>query len=493
MDSHEKFIRVDDWTPGENDHKVMFDGKLIVIPFHTIFNRPSQALNTFIIKKESYVRQLPYFCQYINYFIRFYDPENELLLSYFKLKSLIDNKKQSMKIKQFMKAMYMILFTDSMKEKIHRMTEDNYYIPLLKSKEKFQDHLEFKEYHAKMMMRTSMCMKLMVPIMFHYINSNASVREVPLYTFYAPLFEFYEDDVDIYRKLDETVRARVHNNFKRNKLIWNQREILGTDQLIYIDKLLKENIISETMVKYRFMANVVAFNSVVIDRQLGYFLLEPYKYNMVELSHEKDPEGLSGMDKLEMNSAKTDESLIILSDLNIKHTIAKLMKQTKVEISKDEIKFYTKHHKRNKFQVELVYYYYAKYFYGYHDLSLIPREQYMTLLILLKKRLQYQGMTYLPEILSGNLPEKLNRRTIQNKKFLDKIVTSSEFQELMENKFMVLEELDKENWMLTILSTLLNTPFTMVSWDHPDKINERIEVSNQDILSAEFLSYMNQI
>jgi len=83
------FIRVDDWTPTKSDMKVSYDGKLIIINFDKLFNRhEGNALNTFIIKKESYVKRLPDLCHYINYFIKFYDPDNELLLAYLKLKYL---------------------------------------------------------------------------------------------------------------------------------------------------------------------------------------------------------------------------------------------------------------------------------------------------------------------------------------------------------------------------------------------------------------------
>ena len=87
------FIRVDEWKPSPEDNKITYDGKLIVIPFDKLFNRQNNdVLNNFIIKKESYVRKLEDICKYINYFIKFYDDDNELLLAYLKLKFLIDTK-----------------------------------------------------------------------------------------------------------------------------------------------------------------------------------------------------------------------------------------------------------------------------------------------------------------------------------------------------------------------------------------------------------------
>lgn len=492
MEEH-SFIRVDVWEPEDEDKYLYPSGKLIIIPFDKIFKQDIQAINTFIIKKESYVNQLDEITKYINYFIKFYDPEKELLLSYLKLKYMIDNKEKKITIKAFIKMMYTILFTDTMKAKISKMVEENYYIDIRSKKGiKYAAQMEFTNEHAKLMMKISMSMRIMVPVMLHYIYSNSLNKEISLYTFYENLFYMYDENIDIYTKLWVTTDARVKKSYSKNKLMWTQREIMGQDPLIYMDQLLKGNIISDTMVKYRFNDSIISFNSVVIDKQLGYFIIEPYRHNMVELTNKKDTEGLSGLDKLEMNSAKIDESLIILTNINIKHTIKKIKKSFKIKTPKEELNFYKDHHQINKFQVQLVFYFYAKYFGGYRDLNLLTKDQYIRLLVLLKKRLQYQGFVFLPQILSGNI-KKLNKRTIQNAKFLNKIENSSVYQTLINEKFSTLEEMGKSNMILNLLSTVLNTVFSFVDYENPDKLGQEIEINNPDILSDEFLNFLNQV
>jgi hypothetical protein len=493
------FVRVDEWTPKDNDHSVMHDGKLIIIPFDKIFNRDIQAINTFVIKKDSYVRKLGIdgddkgICHYINYFIANYDLDKELLVSYLKLKYIIDNKERPIKTKAFIKLLYSILFTPSLRQKIIDMVEDNYYIDIRsKDGNKYVETLEFTNEHAKIMMQISISMKIMVPVMFHYINTYNLLKEVPLFDFYEKLFDIYGKDVDIYIKLWATTTSRVKQSYKNNKVIWQQREIMGVDPHTYGDQLLKKNIIVETMFKYAFNKNIISFNSVVIDKQLNFFIIEQYTHTPIELKNEKDSEGLSGIDKLEMNSYKIDESLIILSDVNIKETIKKLRKSMNVNLPKEEIQFYKDNYKINKFQVQLVYYYYAKYFGGYRDLNLLTREQYLRLLVLLKRKLQFQGLVYLPQIITGNV-DKLNKRVIQNAKFLSKIENSTIYQSLVNEKFSTLEELNKSNMILGLLSTIINTKFTIVDYDNPDKIGESLEILNPDILSDEFLHFLNQL
>jgi hypothetical protein len=498
----QKFIKVDEWEPTEQDNIIKYDNKLIIIPFDKIFNKQYiQALNTFIIKKDSYVKRLGNdpilgkgICHYINYFIKFYDNNNELLMTYAKLKYMIDRKSQKIKLKSYIKALYMILFTDSMKEKISKMIEDNYYIDLTSSDGKqYTESLEFTNEHAKIMMKISLSMKIMVPVLFHYVNSYNILKEKKyLYQFYEPLFSLYSDTINIYNKLYISTLAQVNKNYNINPKQWAQREINGIDPLTYLNELLRDKIISETMFKYTFEKNIINFNSVVLRKQLEYFIKEKYDYTPIELTNVKNEDGLSGLDKLEMNSNKIDESLIILSDINIKKTIKRIKKRMNIKINDEELNFYKKFHKINKFQVQLVFYFYAKYFGGFRDLNLLTRKQYLMLLILLKLRLQLQGNVYLPQILTGNIQSKLNTRTIQNTKFLMKIENSSIYQTLMKDKFFTLDELKKSNLILNLLSTVLNTTFTFVDYNSPEILGDKIEI-NSDIVSDEFLNFLNQL
>lgn len=491
-----EFIKVDEWMPKPSDNKVVYDGKLMVIPFNKLFNRQdSDVLNTFIIKKESYVKRLPDLCHYINYFIKYYDADNELLMTYFKLKFLIDSKSSTIGIGAFIKLVYNILLSESMINKIVTMVEDNYYVDLTSEPGKtYNESLEFTKEHAKVMMQISMAMKLMVPVMFHYINTYGLLKHRQyIFRFYEGLFDLFGGgEIDIYNKLWISIYSKVNVNHVRNKVIWEQREIYGTDTLTHMVDLLKDKIISETMFKYTFDKNIISFNYVVLERQLRFFIIEPYKTNRVEYSAKKDITGLSGLDKLEMNSTKLDESTVILSSVNIKKTIKRIKKSMHVEISKEELEFYKNNLKITKFQSQLVFYYYAKYFGGYRDLNLINRTQYLKLLIMLKKRLQYQKFVYFPQILSSNIENRLNSRTIRNDKFLTKIESSSLYKTLINDKYAILDDLNKSDLILNLLSTLLNTTFTFVDYDHPEMTGKVIDV-DQDAISDEFLNFLNQL
>ena len=162
------------------------------------------------------------------------------------------------------------------------------------------------------------------------------------------------------------------------------------------------------------------------------------------------------------------------------------------DITQEEIDYYKRHLNITKFQSQLVFYYYAKYFNGYRDLLLLNRTQYLKLLIMLKKRLQFQSYVYLPQIISSNIESKLNARTIRNDKFLTKIQSSSIYQHIIEDKYSSLNDIGKEDLIINLLSTLLNTSFTFVDYENKELLGQTIEV-NQDMISDEFLNFLNQL
>ena len=192
-----------------------------------------------------------------------------------------------------------------------------------------------------------------------------------------------------------------------------------------------------------------------------------------------------------MSLEKVDESLSVLSEINIKQTIRRIKKKIDIDISEEELSYYMCNHKTSPFQTQLVFNFYANYFHGFRDLNMLTRKQYMKLLILLKKLLQLQNKVYLPQILTANIL-KLNCRTIQNTKFLNKIETSSVYQSIALDKFEPIEQIKKNNTILNILSTLLNTTFTNVDYVTREKTGEQLEVVD-DVLSDEVLDFLNQI
>lgn len=231
-----------------------------------------------------------------------------------------------------------------------------------------------------------------------------------------------------------------------------------------------------------------------------YFLKEQYNKNLTEVTNTKNSDGLSGADKMLMNQNKIDEGSVILSDLNIQMTIDRIRKRIDVPITEDEIQYYITNHRPSKIQIQLVYAYYTKYFGTYRDLNLLTRRQYIILLLLLKKKLlidlgyekDEEGRIHyacLPYLLTGNLSDKVNTRIIRNNKFIAKIEESYMYQDLIHHKYELLEYL-KPDAILSLLSQIINTRFTYVTYEYQELLGTEITYS-EDKISDELLFFLS--
>lgn len=242
------------------------DGKLFIVHFERAFGYPKlKELKSFFIKKGSYENQLDIITRYANFFITYYDKENELLTAYLKLKNALD--KLKMFNKENMDAMidfiYDIMFTDSMCEKICRMVEENYLDDIEQNDEegnakynpkdkKYLESLEFTNEHMKILLQISFAMKIMSPVMLHYFAINVidiGKDTEHIYNFYKRLFSIFGGEVDMYTKLYVYVKTKIMENRANNEPIYQQREIFGIDELSVAKQFTRRVLISENMVK----------------------------------------------------------------------------------------------------------------------------------------------------------------------------------------------------------------------------------------------------
>lgn len=203
-----------------------------------------------------------------------------------------------------------------------------------------------------------------------------------------------------------------------------------------------------------------------------------------------------------MNANKIDAGVVTLADLNIEMTIKKIRRDIDVPITEEEIDYYIANHKPDKLQIQLVYAYYTKYFGSYRDLNLIGRRDYITLLLLLKKKLlielgyetDEEGKIHyasLPYILTGNLVDKVNTRIIRNNKFIAKIEESSTYHDLLNNKYRLLESI-KPDILKQLLSSVVNTRFTYVTYEYPELLGQEI-VYPEDKISDELIFFLSTL
>ena len=238
----------------------------------------------------------------------------------------------------------------------------------------------------------------------------------------------------------------------------------------------------------------------IIKYQLMYFLKDQYSKNLTEVTFAKNAEGLSGMDKMEMNLSKIDEGQVILAEVNVKREIDRILKRYDFDISEDEINYYIKNHKPCKLQAQLVYSYWGKEFGSYRNSNLVSRREYVKLLLVMKKRLLLQAgcksteeftmVTKLPYLLTGNVKDRINTRVIRNNKFVSKVTGAYLFKYLHDKKYKELFQI-KPEYVIGLLSQLINTTFTYVTYEHQDITGTDIEYDENRISDELLLFFSN--
>lgn len=508
---------ISDWKPTKENTIVRKDGKLFVCDFDRALGAAKLAqYNKFCINKESYENQLPVIVRYLNYFMDKYDEDEELVNGYLKIKFELD-KKKSFKIEDmdaYIDFLYEILFTESMVEKIRLLVVENYVDDIeiqTNAKKKYQasgkshmESLEFTNQHMRILLGISFGMKIMAPALFHYLSINGYTVEknsMVIYNFYKKLFDLFGENCNIYNKLFVYVKKTVSTSVGMNQLIFDQMSIFGEDPVSVIRSFTKKVLISENIVKYcfpeiwdakqhKYKESITGFNKTILKYQLVYFLQNPYPVDLTEVSTEKNGDGLSGQDKMEMNMERIDEGKVTLAEINVEMTIAMLKKDLGIEVTPEEVAYYEEYLVPSDWQIDLVRSYFAKWFGCFRDLKLTSQRDYITLMIILKKKLLIEAgfrdndmisnQAALPFILSGNMTGKMNSRIIRNSKFKTSTEEAEIYQDLLENSYKLLENL-KPNFILQVLSTCINTDFTYVVYENPELLGHPIEYDDVQI------------
>lgn len=237
-------VNINSWRPkNANELFVNQDGKLFVCYFDQLFRQPKlRCYNRFFIGKSSYENQLSSIVNYINYFLNYYDHDMELPTAYLKIKFILDKLKKydEASMDGFIDLIYEVIFTPTMIDKIHRLVDDNYLDDIessdgdkksyLKSDKKHLESLEFTNQHIRLLLSISFGMKIMCPVMFHYIrlnNINIGKESPVIFQFYKKLFFDifrYGDDFDIHDAetedliKDEVPRDQVLEHIKAEHL-----------------------------------------------------------------------------------------------------------------------------------------------------------------------------------------------------------------------------------------------------------------------------------
>jgi len=491
-----EFIPVDEWVPTEEDRYFKYTKGAIVLPISQFFgvdHDPLLDYFTVAVKRSYNSPELKeHLCNYLNYFLKFYDTGHELLLNYYNIKYMIDYVPEYSK-DAFTYDVNRYILNGLNYYRVKCMNRDNYKLDLDANTSSNQS-LKYTNKHGMILMECSILFNMLIPLLcqFTYVKKVRNVKEFILY-YVDIILEKYKDEADIYNKLYESVSSNVDRNKNAHSTLWSMQPIRAKNAVTYSLDIVN-NILLQILPKYVYNQNMILFNYSSISTSLKFQITDiGYEYSFVGLSSSKrDADNTSEFDKYENHLTKSDESLYIMNKVACESTMEDLEAKYG-PFDQDEIDFYMKELSEdgkgpvNQFQMGLIFNLFYKYFGDPSAIKAINAEDYIKLMLIAKKILEANKLVIMPYIITSKINRFVTRKSV-NKKELQKL-ESSQMYEIIKNKYRN-EKIEK--YILSIVANILASEFQIVDYDNAE-INGKIINVIPDMLIEEMLIYISLI
>lgn len=432
----------------------------------------------------------PHMAHYLNYFMKFYDYDGELLSLYSKTKYLIDFE-ELYDEEAFLSDVKRYFLSDTIIYKLFLLNEDNYTIDI-SFKGKLGPSQQYTNKHGKLLMAMSFLMNILIPVTTHFIaiKQYTDVNEFIL-TVFDLIFDKFEtdvSDVNIFNKLYETSDKNLNNNSKDHEELWKKQAIRGKSLTTQVSDTTIQLLLT-VMPKYEYKQNMVTYNSVCIRETTKYQITDlSYEYKFVPLSSSKrDMDNNSEYDRFESYLIKQEESLYIQNVVNCEQAMERI-ETLFGPFDPDEVKFYMENiYILDGIQKELLFNLFYKYFGDPVSIKSINHEQYVKLLLSAKKILMSNNLIVLPYILSGK-PQRIVTRKNLNKKDNDKVTSTETFASIV----AMYNNPKLEKYILSIIATIISSEIEYLDY-HDKDLNGTLINIIPEFLREEILIYISLI
>lgn len=219
------------------------------------------SLETLLIERKLFFNKTDMLCQYIDYFIEFFDEEKELPTAYLYMKKQLDSRMESMTADEFINMITIRFFRDSaIKSKVYDMVDYNYDLDVTydkKSGRTFDGFYDFSNDDARRLLAISIVMKFAIPIISQYIATNNLYVEANMGNLITDVFmeiffrvgSYQDGDPDsLLLKLYKFTEEKIVKHSIDHQALWAQQSALrGLTESKHVDTILIKHLISNNM------------------------------------------------------------------------------------------------------------------------------------------------------------------------------------------------------------------------------------------------------
>lgn len=480
----------------------------IILPISKFFNLGEEyaSIDCFAMNaKRSYNSDetREHICKYLNYFLKWYDHDKELLMVMYKIKALMDynaNYTQDMLINDINRY---IIRNGKLSNYIKKFVDDNYLMHLSSNNNK-TPNLQFEDKHAKVLYEISLLTNMYIPLATHYMYLHFIKKNEDIQLFMLTLFDLcnkkYEEEqgIYIYNKLNETATSVVNKSKNPDRKLWEKNMIRGVNTTTHTQDSVID-IILQILPKYTFDKHIINFNYFSNRQCLKYKVTGiSYEYPFTKLSSSnRDEDQNSEFDKFESRITKRDEALYIQAKVCAEQTV-KRIEVLYGPFSNDEILHYKKALTDNgkpiinSFQMQLVGYMFFKEFGDPLIMNFINQEDYIKLIIAAKRILTKSGMIIMPYIISSRVLRMASKKSLNKKEqnVIEPSETFAKIEEIYKNPKITAK-------LYELMGKVLSSTFQIIEYNTDERKPSDIDGITlpivNDILDKELLFFITTI
>lgn len=510
------------WKLYPDDARFFSLPKTMIIKFdkelNHLGNENISALNEWKVTKLSYSSYLPQMCEELNFFETMYDQEGELISALFRIKYLIDVDNYSYTMKNFeafKDLVYKTIFTESMKEKITRMVDENYVDdieeenmenmknPDIKSiMQRKKKSLEFLNVHVKAMIQISFGIKILSFICNHFAvmrSINIQKNKEIFYTFYVDMFDVFEWDFNIYNKIWGYVESKCTTAANFNKAIFSQQEAEGKDISIIINHIMHHNVIIDNCVKLQLPRTwnhakgqpnerVLSFLASIVNTHISIFIMQVFRRNLIETSITPDADGSNKSDRYRASKMKVNEEYVITCSLDMKNLVNTLYDKYKDKITEDEIEYYRKNLKPNRLHQLMIEIYFFNYTSSASEFALLRDKDWYKLLLIMRydimKRFNITKDSLLDSSLALILTANIEETPVGEKMYVKDTKYLKEdpmYNKLISTFYSTIIDIN-EDILKKFLITFVNSKYKFVLYEEPELLDQDISLNKRELI-----------
>lgn len=496
-------------TKTEEFLKILSGGKIVKFEFghmldgyrvNTDDNDENPVIKRFSkaeITKKSFINNINLSVRYINYFITYFDDDDELMAAYFQFMMQLHFVKVKMPVETFIDQIYGLIATPTMVEKVIRMVEYNTDESLIKkSDQKYDESIQLTVEHLKAIMGVSCFHKFIIPIVSHYYTVRqdevkaAGMTDKDLYyqvfQTFVPLFDDYYD-IRLYEKLYHTATTRISKTENQESPMWKRRERFGVTPASFTNDLIR-GFLCDISQKVVFSQSAIIYIHVCFDMAIKNELIQPDKYEMSDMKMDASDsvnEIYSRWDRWQTGCTYNSEKDRLRAYVSITDMIWRMGLDVGLnfyhfenddpdDVSPDpavqaEYDFYKKHivYPLANTQTYLIQLYCYKQLSCTKDVDMMKPEDIIKLIMIMKRDLRSRNFSYIPFFISGTLQSgsASSASRSHGRKQLERMFTSHPLYEDWKNQFEDTEGLLSMDRFYGEMKTFVYCPVRAVEYD----------------------------